>query len=104
MAAKGNIFNRVRFVRRHSSLLLKCAVLAVVVLSALTLTSLSIGIHQNRQRAEALRSQAAQLERENETLAEHISQLGTVQSVKRIAAEALGLVDPGTVVFGAENN
>ena len=48
---------------------------------------------------EALRTKAATLEQENKELNEDISQLGTVESIKKIAAKILGLVDPDTVVF-----
>jgi cell division protein FtsB len=36
-------------------------------------------------------------------LEENIQQLGTVESVKRIAQEELGLVDPDTVFYNITN-
>ena len=40
------------------------------------------------------------LEQENEQLQEDISQLGTLESIQKIAREVLDLVLPGTVFFG----
>ncbi len=94
-----NPFRRIRLVYRRSSTLLKCAVLAVIVLSTVALLALSITIGQTRQDAEDLRSQAARLEQENRELTQAIAQVGTVQSIKRIAMEELGLVDPDSEIF-----
>ncbi len=99
MANRKNPFRRIRLVYRRSSTLLKCAVLAVIVLSTAALLALSLSISQTRQDAEDLRSQAARLEQENQALTEAIAQIGTVQSIKRIAMEELGLVDPDSQIF-----
>ena len=42
------------------------------------------------------------VERENAQLQEMVDDLGTVSSIRRIAAEELGLVDPDTVIFETE--
>ena len=102
MANRKNPFRRIRLVYRRSSTLLKCAVLAVIVLSTVALLTIHLSIRQTRQDTEALRQQAAQLEQENRELTESIAQVGTVQSIKRIAMEKLGLVDPDTILFSAE--
>ncbi len=99
MAKKTGFFSRFRLVYRRSSPLLKCAVLATIVLSTVALIALRVGIMQYERETDALRQEAAQLERENSRLENEIAQLGTVQSVKRIAMEELGLVDPNDSFF-----
>lgn len=105
MAHKKSIFSRIRLVYRRSSPLVKCVVLAMIVLSTAALIALGAAIQTERQQTEALRQQAAWLEQENQRLDKSIAELGTVQSVKRIATEKLGLVDPDTIIFTpAETN
>ncbi|MBQ6839356.1 MAG: cell division protein FtsL [Oscillospiraceae bacterium] len=104
MANRKNPFRRIRLVYRRSSTLLKCAVLAVIVLSTVALLAIHVAIGQTRQDAEALRSQAARLEKENRQLTQAIAEVGTVQSIKRIAMEELGLVDPDSEFFDPVDN
>lgn len=103
MAAYRNILSRVRIVYRRSSPLVKCVVLATIVLCTVTLLTLRFAIQDANTKAEDLRDQAAQLEQENQKLEENISGLGTVDSVKQIAKEELGLVDPDTVIYSPNN-
>lgn len=93
---------RVRLVYRRSSPLLKVAILALVVLCMAALLGLRAAILNVQANTDALRSKAASLEQENSRLEEYIEDLGTVDSVRRIAREELGLVDPDTVVFQPE--
>lgn len=105
MAKRKNPLSRIRLVYRRSSPLLKCVVLAAIVLSTAALLMLAISIRQTRGETESLRAEAARLEEENQQLQENITELGTVQSIKRIAVEELGLVDPDTEFFiPAESN
>ena len=67
---------------------------AVVCLAAFTVSEK----HQQEQ----LRQEAAALEQENQDLKDRISILGSVESVKQIANEILGLVDKDTVIFETE--
>ena len=99
MAKRKNPFRRIRLVYRKSSPLLKCVVLATIVLCTVALVTLSITIRNTRRETDALRAQAAQLEEENQLLQQHIAELGTIQSIKRIATEELGLVDPDAEFF-----
>lgn len=103
MAAK-NPFRRIRLVYRRSSLLLKCVVLTAIVLSTAVLVTLRFTIQDLQAYQQALAQQAAQLEQENRLLTQHIAELGTVESVKRIAREELGLVDPDTEFFIPEES
>ena len=93
------IFQRIRLVYRRSSLLLKVLVLVTILASAaalLALRGLMLGYQQQRQ---ALQSQALQLQQENAELTEHIAELGTEDSIRRIAMEELGLMDPNGQFF-----
>ena len=99
MTKRKNPFSRIRLVYRRSSPLLKCVVLATIVLATAALLTIHFSIRQTRQQTDALRAQAARLEQENRELKEYIAQAGTVQSIKRIAMEELDLVDPEAEFF-----
>ena len=99
MAANNNPFRRFRLVYRRSSTLLKCVILAAIVLSTAAMVTLRFTIREYQDRQQELALQAAQLEQENRTLTKNIAELGTVESIKRIAREELGLVDPDTQFF-----
>lgn len=101
VASRKSFFSRFRLVYRRSSALLKCAVLATIVLSTVALATLYVGIDQYKTENERLRAEAAALERDNQRLEDNLDQMGTVQSVKRIAEEELGLVEPGSTFFEA---
>lgn len=99
MTKKGNPFANVRLVYQRSQTLTKVVVLVALVLSMAALLTLGIARRDAEKRTAELLEQARQLEQENNQLERYIDELGTVQSVERIAAEELGLVDPDTVVF-----
>ena len=103
MATKKSFFSRFRLIYRPSSPMLKGLVLATVILSTVTLLTLGAIIRDTNDNTEALRQQAGQLLPENVKLQDKIDNLGTVNSVKQIATEEGGLVDPGTVFFTPEN-
>jgi cell division protein FtsB len=63
------------------------------------LISLGIAKHAANQRVNELQQQTQALAQENEQLREDISQLGTLESIQKIAREVLDLVMPGTVFF-----
>lgn len=97
-----NMLSRVRLVYRRSSPLLKSVVLGAIVLCTVAVVVLSAATIHQRQQQEDLRQQAAALEEENQDLQHRISILGSVESVKQIANEILGLVDKDSVVFETE--
>ena len=103
MASKKNPFSHIRLIYRRSSILVKCVVLTTIVLSTMALVILRISIQSNQGRQEALQMQAAQLEQDNRMLTKQIAELGTVESVKRIATLELGLVDPNSQFFTPSN-
>ena len=87
----------VRFQR--SSPLLKCALLATIVLSLVTILLLQGAISGKKDEYDQNRANAAELEQENQELKKSIAELGTVQSIKHIASKYLDLVDPDTIFF-----
>lgn len=99
MANEKNPFRHFRLVIRRSSPLLKCVVLAAIILSTVALLTLHFSIRHTQQETQLLRSHAARLEQENQELVTNTAQIGTVDSIKRIAREELGLVDPDTEFF-----
>ena len=99
MANRKNPLGRIRLVYRRASPLLKCVVLAAIVLCTAAMLILRGSIRQLQQTADDLRAEAAELEQENKNLEKSIAELGTIQSIKRIAGEELGLVDPDAVFF-----
>jgi cell division protein FtsL len=100
---RSNPFKYIRVVYRRSSILVKSVVLATLVLSILALIVLRISIQSNQGQQADLQQQAAALEQENRALTKQIAELGTVESVKRIATLELGLVDPDSQFFTPSN-
>lgn len=100
---RSNPFKYIRVVYRRSSILVKSVVLATLVLSILALIVLRISIQSNHGQQANLQQQAAVLEQENRALTKQIAELGTVESVKRIATLQLGLVDPNSQFFTPSN-
>ena len=99
MAAPKKPLSRIRLVYRRSSTLLKCVVLATIILSTAALVILRTSIQSEKSQQAQLQEQAAQLQQDNQVLTRYIAELGTVQSVKRIATLELGLVDPDSQFF-----
>lgn len=87
-----------RVVYRRASTTLKCVVLAAILLCTVCLMFLRGQLLKEKAETEALRSQAAALQQDNEKLQRELDQLGTVESVKRIAMELLDLVTPDTII------
>lgn len=86
-------------VYRHSSLLLKCAVLATIVLSTAALTVLSAGIDHYQSEKDRLRNQAARLEQEIEDQENLMKEKDTVRGIKDIATKELGYVESDTTFY-----
>lgn len=103
MQTKKNPLSHIRLIYRRTSSLVKCAVLAAIVLSTVALIALRISIQSEQGQQEQLLQQQAQLQQENLELTRSIAELGTVESVKRIATLQLGLVDPDSQFFTPGN-
>ena len=99
MAGKGNIFSRIRIKYRHSSPLLKCVVLAAIIVSTICLMVLTSAIRENQAKLDAARQEAANLTQDNQQIQEDTQQLGTIQSYIKIAMEKLGLMLPDSIRF-----
>ena len=97
--AKRNPFHRIRLVYQRSSLLLKVLILVTILVSAAALLVLRGAMQGYRQQSQALQSQAADLLQENTQLTQYIAELGTKDSIRRIATEELDLIDPGAQFF-----
>ena len=94
MATQKHSPKRFRLVIKPSSPLLKVILLVAIVLCTATLLVLRTMI----------RATAAWYEQENAELVQNIAQLGTEKSIRRIATEELGLVDPDATFFqGADS-
>ena len=98
MAGK-KFFRPVRVVFRRSSTTLKIFLIAALLISTVTLLTLRGMLLAENEKAEQLRQQAIALEQENEKLTRRNAMLGSVESVKELATELLGLVDPDTIIF-----
>ena len=93
---------RVKLVYRPSSKQTKIVILSALVLSMAALIALNLTIAALENRTEDLTAQAGKLEQENNQLQENIEQLGTVDSVIKIAKDLWGLIFPDTVVIEPE--
>ena len=99
MAKKNSFLGRFRLVYRPSPTALKIILLVTIVSCTAVLLILRAQIFSTKQKTEDLRSTAAWYEQENAQLQQNIAQLGTQKSVRRIAREELGLVDPDATFF-----
>ena len=88
-----------RVVFKKSSPLVKAVILLAVLLSTVALVMLYATIEQSHNQYEAMRQQAAMLEANNHSLVERIDNMGSLESIIRIAMERLGLVLPDTTIF-----
>ena len=82
--------------------MVKAVILVAVVLSTITLVTLRVSIDNAHDQYERMRMQAAVLEERNAMLTKNLEELGSVDSVIRIAMEELGLVLPDTTFFDPE--
>lgn len=97
--ATRNPFSRIRLVYHRSSLFLKILVLVTILASAAALIVLRCSLKNYQQQSQVLQSQAITLQQENEELAKRVAELGTKESIRRIATEELGLVDRDAIFF-----
>lgn len=82
--------------------LVKVALAAAIVLCSMVLLGGRFMIWNAQARLDDLRSQAGVLVAENQQLREDIDSLGSADSIRRIAAEILDLVDPDAVIIDSE--
>ena len=99
MAERSKPFQNIRFIVRPGPKKLKILFVALILACAVALVALSMVRGSIRQRTQEVLDQAAALEHENAELAEKADDLGTGSSIKDIAREELGMVEPGTVII-----
>ncbi len=99
MRAAKRPLSKIRLVYRPAAPLLKCAVLVAILLSGVAMGVIVMRHKSVQANTQSLREQAIALEGENNRLTQNIQQLGTPQSIRQLAAELLGLVDPDSVFF-----
>ena len=80
---------RTRLVFGKATPLLKTVVSAVIVLSAMVLVTMRLNTWQAEERIQELRERAVVLEMENARLQQQVDDLGTVESIRTIAAQEL---------------
>lgn len=102
MAGK-NTRSPIRIKVRKSSMLVKVALLAVLVVSIAALLMIGTELRRTEAKTDSLRKQAAALEQSNNKLCRDIADLGTVDGIIRIAKEKLGLVEPDSIIFDPVN-
>lgn len=87
---------------RTAPVTLKAALVALIVLSMGALLALQ-WVHSGiRAETQLKREQAAAMEGANADLQEKIDSIGSVQSIRQIAQDELGLADPDTVLIHPE--
>ena len=97
MAEKKNPLSKFKLVYRRSNPLVKILASAAIVFSMLAIMTLVWVRAGVENKTAQLRNEAAHLEQSNAALEAKIAVLGSVQGVRQIAEEELGLVSPGTI-------
>lgn len=97
--ARPNPFRRIRLVYQRSPMFLKILVLVTILLTAAALLVLRSAMLGFQQQSQVLQSQAITLQQQNAELTERIAELGTEDSIRRIAKEQLGMMDPSSQFF-----
>ena len=92
-------FHRIQLVYQRSSLILKLLILFTILTSSAALFVLRVSVNSYQQQSQALQSQASALQEKNEDLTRKMAESGTKASIRRIATEELGLVDPNALFF-----
>ena len=97
--ARKNPFQSIKLVFRRSSITMKILVLVMLLVSTAALIALRVSMVHYRQQNLILQSQVVALQEENKELEDKIADLGSKDSIQRIATEELGLVDPDAQFF-----
>ncbi|MDO5401716.1 MAG: hypothetical protein Q4F17_12240 [Eubacteriales bacterium] len=88
-----------KFEVRPSHPALKIALAVLIVFSTAALVALGWVHGAIQQQTQAMKDQAAAIEYENGTLENRLKDPDSIDNVRDIAKEELGLVDPGTVLI-----
>ena len=98
-----SFLSRFQLQYRRTPTLNKVVVAAAIVLSSVTLVSLRLAHWEAKARLAELTQQIAAQEQSNDALRQDIDELGTTDSIREIAREELGLVDPDTIIIEDAN-
>ena len=99
MAERANPFRNIRFIVRPGPRKLKIILALLVLACAAAIIALGIVQAGIRHQTQAALDQAASLTQENAELTEKQENLGSSSSIKDIAQDELGLVDPDTIII-----
>ena len=103
MANLSSFLSRFQLQYRRTPTLNKVVVAAAIVLSSVTLVSLRLAHWEAKDRLAELTQQIAAQEQCNDALRQDIDELGTTDSIRQIARDELGLVDPDTIIIEDAN-
>ena len=102
MAEKQIPRKNVKVEMRSTSNVLKIVLIALIVFSMAALIALRWVHNGILAETQQKREQAAAMEGANADLQEKIDNIGSVQSIRQIAQDELGLADPDTVLIHPE--
>ena len=94
-----SFLSRFQLQYRRTSTLNKVVIAVAIVLSSITLLALRLVQWEKEESRANLLQKLAALEQRNNELRQDIDELGTADSIRQIAQEELGLVDPDTIIF-----
>ena len=103
MANLSSFLSRFQLQYRRTPTLSKVVVAAAIVLSSVTLLSLRLAHWEAKDRLTELTQKVASQQQNNDALRQDIDELGTTDSIREIAREELGLVDPDTIIIEDAN-
>ena len=90
---------RIRLVYKPSAKLTKIVVACTAAVCLIALLAMQIMLTTTERQNAAIRRRAAQLEQVNAQLEKYIGDLGSLDSIIRIAEDKLGLMDPTAIIF-----
>lgn len=99
MAERKIPLRNIKFIVQPGSRKLKIVLFALILACAAALIGLGVVKGRIQQQTREVLDQAAALEQENADLEQKKENLGTSSSIKEIAREELGLVDPDTIII-----
>lgn len=102
MAERRIKIGKVQIVFFKSSTRVLTALAVVILLTTGALGTLRLVEHRMTRQIEEFRTQAAEVQYENNLLKQYTDELGSAKSVERIAREELGMVSPDTILIEAQ--
>ena len=85
--------------KRKSSRITKYILLVLVVFAVLTVALVQPSIAEHKRQTASVQEEIAQLEQQNLELEASISELGTDEAVRKIAAQRLNMVSDNEIVY-----